>query len=255
LPVETGRRLADAPDLRYHPKKRELQAEWPGAVLMNTRRLRLTPIGLGRVSLGCLVAATWGAYGDAPTTTPPPHWFISGQESAQAIKEYSGAIDHTNAYEGSASGQLKSTSDAAHNGTLMQVSSAAAYRGKSLKMRAFLRSNEVAQRAGLWIRADDINGAAVAFRNCFSPRAPQSFVEGNTAWKEVEISIDIPDSAVALSYGVQMAGTGAVWIDNVSIDVIGPYVPARAEQVPPTVRSPPDPQKLSPTPQNLNFEQ
>jgi hypothetical protein len=218
---------------------------------MNTRRLRLTPI-----SLGCLVAAIWGcAYGDAPTATPPPHWFISGQESAQAIKEYSGAIDHTNAYEGSGSGLLKSTSDAAHNGTLMQVSSAAAYRGKSLKMRAFLRSNEVAQRAGLWIRADDINGTTVAFRNCFSPSAPQSFVQGNSAWKEVEISIDIPDSAVALSYGVQLIGTGAVWIDNVGFDVIGPYPPGHAEQVSPTAHPRPDPQKLSPAPQNLNFEQ
>ena len=222
---------------------------------MNTRRLRLTSIGLGTVSLGCLVAAAWGAYGDAPTTTSPPHWFISGQEFAQAIKDYSGAIDHANAYEGSGSGQLKSTSDAAHNGTLMQVSSAAAYRGKSLKMRAFLRSNEVAQRAGLWIRADDINGVTVAFRNCYSPRAPLSFIEGDTAWKEVEITIDIPDSAVALSYGVQMAGTGTVWIDNVSIDVIGPYDPAHTEQVSPTVHPRPDPQKLSPTPQNLNFEQ
>jgi flagellar basal body rod protein FlgC len=226
------------------------------AMLMNRRWFHLTPIQLGRFSMGCLVAATWGgAYGDAPTTTPPPHWFISGQEYAQAIKEYSGAIDHTNAYEGSGSGLLKSTSDAAHNGTLMQVSSAAAYRGKSVKMSAFLRSTEVAKRAGLWIRADDINGATVAFRNSFSPRAPQSFVQGSTAWKEVDISIDIPDSAVALSYGVQMAGTGAVWIDSVSIDVIGPYATAYAEQVFPTVHPRPDPQTLSPTPQNLNFEQ
>ena len=223
---------------------------------MNTRQLRLTAFRLGGISLGCLVAATWGAaYGETPTTTPPPHWFISGQESAQAIKEYSGAIDHTNAYEGSGSGLLKSISDAAHDGTLMQVSSAATYRGKSLKMRAFLRSNEVARRAGLWIRADDLNGATVAFRNCFSPRAPQIFVEGNTDWKEVAISIDIPDSAVKLSYGVQMVGTGAVWIDHVSIDVIGPYAQANAEQVYPSIHPLPDPQKLSPTPQNLNFEQ
>jgi hypothetical protein len=118
----------------------------------------------------------------------------------------------TSLYEGSGSGLLKSTLDAAHRGTLMQVSSAAAYRGKSVKMRAFLRSDEVAQRAGLWIRADDINGTTVAFRNCFSPRAPQSFVSGNTAWREVEISIDIPESAIALSYGAQMIGTGTVWM-------------------------------------------
>jgi hypothetical protein len=137
----------------------------------------------------------------------------------------------------------------------MQVSSAAAYRGKSVKMRAFLRSDEVAQRAGLWIRADDINGTTVAFRNCFSPRAPQSFVSGNTAWREVEISIDIPESAIALSYGAQMIGTGTVWIDNVSIDVMGPYAQGNTEQTFPTVHSPPDPQKLSPTPQNRNFEE
>ena len=218
---------------------------------MHTRRLRLAAI-----RLGCLVATIWScAYGDAATSTPPPHWFISGQEAAQAIKEYSGTIDHTNAYEGSGSGLLESTSDTAQHGTLMQVSSAAAYRGKRVKMSAFLRSNEVAQRAGLWIRADDINGTTVAFRNCFSPRAPQSFVRGNSAWKAVEISIDIPESAVRLSYGVQLLGTGAVWIDNVGFDVVGPYSPGDAEQVLPTAHSQPDPQKLSPTPENLNFEQ
>jgi hypothetical protein len=218
---------------------------------MNTQRLRIT-----QIIWGCLVATMWGAaYGDAPIPTPPSHWFISGQESAQAIKEYKGTIDHTDAYEGSGSGLLQSTSDAAHSGTLMQVSSAASYRGKSLKVRAFLRSNEVAQRAGLWIRADDIDGTTVAFRNCFSPRAPQSFVQGNSAWKEVEISINIPDNAVALSYGVQLIGTGAVWIDDFGIDVTGPYPPGDAEQVVPSAHLHLDPLKLPPTPQNLDFEQ
>lgn len=116
-------------------------------------------------------------------------------------------------------------------------------------------SNEVAQRAGLWIRADDINGVTVAFRNCLSPRAPQSFVQGNTEWKEVEISIDIPDSAVALSYGVQLVGTGTVWIDDVSMDVVGTYDAAHVEQVASTVHRRPDLEKLSPTPQNLDFEE
>ena len=116
-------------------------------------------------------------------------------------------------------------------------------------------SNEVAQRAGLWIRADDINGVTVAIRNCLSPRAPQSFVQGNTEWKEVEISIDIPDSAVALSYGVQLVGTGTVWIDDVSMDVVGPYDAAHVGQVASTVHRRPDLQKLSPTPQNLDSEE
>ena len=85
---------------------------------------------------------SWSEVSHAKTDGTRPSAIVHDMNalaSAQAIKEYSGAIDHTDAYEGSGSGLLKSTSDAAHNGTLMQVSSAAAYRGKSLKMRAFLR--------------------------------------------------------------------------------------------------------------------
>jgi hypothetical protein len=217
---------------------------------MYPRRLRLTPI-----VWGCLAAGTWSwAYGDPPTAILPAHWFISGQEPAQAIKEYAGAIDRTNAYDGSGSGLLQSISDAAHSGTLMQVSSAAAYRGKRLRMTAFSRSSEVAQRAGLWIRADNINGTTVAFRNCLSSRAPRSFVQGDTPWKEVETFIDVPDSAVALSYGVQMIGTGAVWIDDVDIEVVGSDSPAHVGQVNPARHPPPNPQKLSAVPLNLNFE-
>jgi hypothetical protein len=61
-------------------------------------------------------------------------------------KEYSGAIDHTNAYEASGSGELKSTSDAAHDGTLMQVSSAAAYRGAWGTAVAFVGGSNDDQR-------------------------------------------------------------------------------------------------------------
>jgi len=206
--------------------------------------------------LGFLIDTMWlGAYGDAPTAAPPLHWFISGQESARAIKEYIGTIDHTVAYEGQASGLLKSTADTAQSGTLMQTAAARPYLGKSIKMKAFLRSNDVAQRAGLWIRADDIDGSTVAFRNCFSRQAPRSFVKGSSAWEQVETTIAIPDSAVVLSYGVQLIGTGAVWIDDVSFDVIGQYPTGEAEHVVPTAHLRPDPQKMPPTPQNLDFEQ
>jgi hypothetical protein len=152
-------------------------------------------------------------------------------------------------------GVLESISDAAQGGTLMQVSSASAYKGRRIRFSAYLRSNEVVGRAGLWVRADDTDGTTVAFRNCYFASAPKSFVQGTTDWKQVEISIDIPDSAMDLSFGVQMQSTGTVWIDNASIDVIGPYDPARADQVERTPHSPIDPQKLSQAPQNMDFEQ
>lgn len=71
----------------------------------------------------------------------------------------------------------------------------------------------------------------------------------------MEISISIPESAVALSYGVQLIGTGSVWIDDVGFDVIGPEDPGDIDPIAPTAHPLPDPSRLSPTPENLNFEQ
>ena len=223
---------------------------------MNARRPRLRSIlNRGYLLAGLMAMAYGGASGEVPAMTPPPHWFISGEPAGRARMGYSGATDHTVAYEGSGSGLLESVSDRAQNGTLMQVASASAYRGKRIRFSAFLRGNAIASRAGLWIRADDMDGTMVAFRNCYAASAPRSFVQGSTDWKQVEILIDIPDTAMDLSFGVQMGGTGAVWIDNASIDVIGPYDPARAGRVEPIPHRPIDPQKLSATPQNMDFEQ
>jgi hypothetical protein len=92
---------------------------------MNLQWQRSTSTRAPRISLSFLLAALSSAgYGDELTATPPQHWFISGQQPGQSQMEYSGALDRTIAYEGSGSGLLKSTADTAHNGTLMQVSSA-----------------------------------------------------------------------------------------------------------------------------------
>jgi hypothetical protein len=225
-------------------------------VLLNTRR-RLVSIPQISHALIWLVAMTCcgTSYGEAQKMTLPAHWFLSGEDYLAARNDYSAALDHTVAYEGSGSGLLKSRSDKAQGATLMQVSSALAYKGKRIRFSAFLRGDEIARRAGLWIRADDMDGTMVAFRNCFEAKAPKSFVQGTTNWKEVEILIDIPDTAADLSFGVQIGGTGTVWIDNASINVIGPYDAARADQVERVPHKPIDPQKLSPAPQNMDFEQ
>ena len=225
-------------------------------VHMNTIRLHRRVIAYRKYILVWLTAtACCSALGEVPSMNPPPHWFISGERAVAARKEYAGSTDHAVVYEGSGSGLLESLSDTAQHGTLMQVSSASAYRGKRIRFSAFLRGDAIAMRAGLWIRADDIDGTTVAFRNCYAASTPKSFVQGTTDWKEVEILIDIPDTAVDLSFGVLLGGTGKVWIDNASIAVIGPYDAARADQVERVPHNSIDPQKLSTIPQNMDFEQ
>lgn len=80
----------------------------------------------------------------------------------------------------------------------MQTASARPYLGKSIEMKAVLRSNDVAQRAGLWIRADDIDGTTVAFRNCFSRQAPHGVL---VVFGALTLMVGVP--------GLRRAVTGA----------------------------------------------
>jgi hypothetical protein len=187
----------------------------------------------------------------AESVAPPVRWFVSGGD---APGMYSGILDHTVAYDGAGSGLLSATDPSAHHGTLMQVAAADSFRGKRIKLKAFLRSRDVVQRAGLWIRTDDVSGRVLTFRNCFSPTARQSFVRGDTDWREAEVSLDVPESAAVLAFGVQILGTGAVWIDNVSFEIIGTSEPNIPLYSPVRITRPLDPANPPSQPLNLDFE-
>jgi hypothetical protein len=65
------------------------------------------------------------------------------------------------------------------------------------------------------------------------------------------MTVEIPNSSVAIFYGVQLLGAGIVWIDNVRIDVLGDADPANAGFVPVVYNAPPG--QLA-GPRNLDFE-
>jgi hypothetical protein len=189
------------------------------------------------------------------TSKPPAHWFISGRRLSEAPGHYVGEIDHAIAYEGSGSGLLRSISAEAQHGTLMQSAAAGPYQGKRIQFAAFLRSRKVTQRAGLWIRAEDANGLVVAFRNILSPESPLSYVSNETDWKEAKVSVDIPPAAKTLFYGVQLLGTGSIWIDNVRFDIVGNSEPIDDQRLPLMSNPSVGPAHVPPAPQNLDFEE
>jgi AraC family transcriptional regulator len=204
------------------------------------------------LGLVCMLSGIFGVASAADSI--PAHWFLSGYPSPPR-GEYSVALERTLAYEGTGSGLLKSIAPNAQHGTLMQSAAADSYKGKKIKLRAFLRSRDVIQRAGLWVRSNDAAGTVLTFRNCFSPGARQSFVRGDSDWRAAEISLDVPATAVELAFGVQMVGTGSVWIDNVTIEVTGESDPAAPQFLPVTMDTPIVPSNPPGRPQNLDFEQ
>jgi hypothetical protein len=113
-------------------------------------------------------------------------------------------------------------------GNLMQSFSAAAYRGKTVRLRAWLRletayvtatgirlpSDNSADSAQLWLTVERANR-----RRGFSDNMDDRPVRSGE-WTEREIVGSIDDDAQFIRFGVMCIGGGRAWVDDVSFEVI-----------------------------------
>ena len=74
----------------------------------------------------------------------------------------------------------------------------------------------MASWAGLWLRVDQSGS-----------QQPLSFdnkgtrpIKGTIAWKKYEIVLDIPANASLMAYGALLDGTGQVWFDNITFEIV-----------------------------------
>jgi hypothetical protein len=120
-------------------------------------------------------------------------------------------------------------------GTYMQTIDAAEYRGKRLRLSAYVKSDSVGSWAGLWMRVDDAT-KPIAFDN-MQDRA----IKGTQNWTQHSIVLDVGANATAVAFGILLSGGGAVWIDDVTFETVGQDVPVTDTM-------------LRTGPQNLDFE-
>lgn len=183
---------------------------------------------------------------------PPPDWILGSPPSARGSWDYVARVDHTTAYDGSASGLLESIAKPVSRfGTLAQRVAGKVFAGKRIRFSAYIKTRNVLGIAGLWIRAEDASGRVIAFKNV---RSPGSSVRGTREWTQVHIAISIPKATAAVFYGVLLAGPGAIWIDNVRFEVLGKADPDAPGPMFATHNPPPISSRLLPRPENLNFE-
>jgi hypothetical protein len=90
-------------------------------------------------------------------------------------------------------------------GAAVAVLDATPYRGHELGLSAVLATRDAAAGAGIWLRADDSAGKAVAFAN--SMLAP---VSGTTSNVSREVRIAVPTAAAHLVLGTILTGNGGV---------------------------------------------
>jgi hypothetical protein len=101
-------------------------------------------------------------------------------------------------------------------GNMEKTLSAASYRGKTLRLSAWLRVRAAGFKdsAQLWMRVNRPAQASPADNLSGQP------VSGNE-WTRSEINLTIDADAESLSFGVLSAGGGAVWVRDVSLLIVG----------------------------------
>jgi hypothetical protein len=112
------------------------------------------------------------------------------------------------------------------DGNLMQSFSAAAYTGKTVRLRAWIRLEtffvtsfgvrlpEPEDHAQMWLNVERANR-----RNGFSDDMHDRPVR-TSEWTMCEIVGEIDEDARFINFGVRSIGGGRVWVDDVSFDVI-----------------------------------
>ncbi len=144
-------------------------------------------------------------------------WFMAGDHP----DDYEQGIDTDVVFNEKKSAYLKSKDSGAEGfGTLMQMFKADAYLAKRLRFSAYVRSEEIENWAGLWMRIDGSEGRTLGFDNMQSRS-----IKGTTDWQQYEIVLDVPQESSNVAFGVLLSGSGQVWLSDLQFTEVSSDVP------------------------------
>lgn len=162
-----------------------------------------------------LFAGGLSAQSPLQTKRAPNGWHLAGSNPTN----YRTGVDRTDVHDGLPSAYLVSLGDGKGFGTIMQSISATNYAGKRVRLRGWVKSQGVSDWAGLWMRVDK-GREMVAFDN-MQDRA----IKGVQPWTSYDVVLDIPADATSLNFGILLTGSGEVWLNDLSLEIIGTETP------------------------------
>ena len=170
----------------------------------------------------------------------PTGWFSAGSKP----KSYEMGIDKGAGQDGKNAATIKSIEkDIDGFGTLMQQTKPDKYLGKRIKMTGYVKTENVAYSSGLWFRVDQAGSKEpISFDNMH-----ERPIKGTTGWSKYEIVLDVPINASLIAYGALLTGTGQIWFDNLTIEIVD-------NSIQPTRPMNPKPSVTLNEPTNLDFE-
>lgn len=169
----------------------------------------------------------------------PSGWFKTGSDS----NRYDMGIEKGAGFNGKNAATIKSIEIKIMGyGALAQSFSPEKYLGKRIRFSGFVKTKDVAERACLWMRIGQANSQNFLAIDNMQNRP----IVGSTDWKKYEIVLDVPTNASKISYGALVKGTGQIWFDNLTFEVVDESIPATGRK---TKKN-----DLSNDPSNLDFD-
>ena len=164
-----------------------------------------------------LIAAVAGAAPvDSSLAAAPEGWFLAGLDR----QSYTIDRDEKVVREGKSSARFASKGKPTGFGTMMQSIAPDEYRGKRLRFSGQVKAKDVSNWAGLWMRVDGPEQKMLSFDN-MGDRP----IKGTKDWTKYDVVLDVPESAIGVSFGILMDGTGTLWLDGVRLEVVDTSVP------------------------------
>jgi len=144
-------------------------------------------------------------------------WIMAGANP----KSYLSGIDKTMKHSGTASAVVFSKDKNCEKKwcTLMQMIKADAYKGKRTRLSAWVKTENVSNWAGLWLRMDK------AYRVSAFDNMGDRSIKGTTEWKQYEVVLNTDTACDDIAFGIIFMGAGKVWMDDVKLEIVGNNVP------------------------------
>jgi len=146
----------------------------------------------------------------------PNGWFVMGDSP----DKYEMGVDPIVTYENHPSITIKAGPEPTEFAGLAQGFKADAYRGKRLRFSAAMRSVDLENRAGLWMRIDGADGKMLAMDNM-----KNHYITGTTDWAHHAIVLDVAEEAESIIFGALLSLSGQVWVSDIQLETVGKDVP------------------------------
>jgi uncharacterized protein YfbU (UPF0304 family) len=117
-------------------------------------------------------------------------------------------VDRQTKLNDKASACIEAKSDAPSFASLYQDFSSQNYKGKKVKFSGFVKTKDVSDWSGIWMRVDDAT-QVLAFDNMENRR-----ITGTNDWKKYDVVLEVPQVCKKIKVGVMQAGKGTSWFNN-----------------------------------------